>query len=64
MVGATVAVGVLAAVAGGGVLAIDVYGPRFGVYLMPPSVQKYAEIAVGRLDNGSPRTRTTRRPTR
>ncbi|WP_307224514.1 S41 family peptidase [Microbacterium arborescens] len=47
----TVAVGVLAAVAGGGVFAIDVYGPRFGVYLMPPSVQKYAEIAVGRLDN-------------
>ncbi|WP_323986722.1 S41 family peptidase [Microbacterium plantarum] len=52
LVGATVAVGALAAVTVVGVFALDVYGPRFGVYLVPPSVQKYAEIAVERLDRG------------
>lgn len=49
---ATVAVVSLAAAAAAGVFAVEVYGPRFGVYLMPPSVQRYAEIAVERLDGG------------
>jgi carboxyl-terminal processing protease len=52
VIGATVAVGAIAAVTAVGVVAIDVHGPRFGVYLVPPSVQKYAEIAVERLDRG------------
>ncbi len=38
----TVVLGALAGVAAVGVFAADVYGPRFGFYLVPPSVEKYA----------------------
>lgn len=48
----TIALGALAGAVAAAVFAADVYGPRFGFYLVPPSVEKYAEIAVERLDGG------------
>jgi carboxyl-terminal processing protease len=47
----SLAVAVLA-VGGTAVWGVHEYGPRFGVYLLPPSPQRYAEIVVDRLDTG------------
>lgn len=52
IVATAITVGAVTAVVAGGVVAADVYGPRFGFYVVPPSVPKYAEIAVGLLDGG------------
>lgn len=52
MVVTTITLGALAGAVAAAVFAADVYGPRFGFYLVPPSVEKYAEIAVERLDGG------------
>lgn len=52
MVVTTVVLGALAGAVAAAAVAADVYGPRFGFYLVPPSVQKYAEIAVERLGRG------------
>ncbi|WP_243226498.1 S41 family peptidase [Microbacterium sp. CIAB417] len=48
----TVTLGALAGAVVAAVFAADVYGPRFGFYLVPPSVEKYAQLAVERLDGG------------
>lgn len=48
----TITLGALAGVVAAGAFAADVYGPRFGFYLVPPSVEKYAQLAVERLDGG------------
>jgi carboxyl-terminal processing protease len=42
---------VLVLVAGGG-WAVHAYGPRFGLYLVPPSPQRYAEVALEILESG------------
>lgn len=39
-------------VGGVGAWGLHEYGPRFGVYVVPPSPQRYAEIAVDFLDTG------------
>ncbi|BAJ74973.1 periplasmic protease [Microbacterium testaceum StLB037] len=43
---------VVLAVCGAAAWGLHEYGPRFGMYLMPPSPQRYAEIVVDRLDTG------------
>lgn len=39
-------------IGGTGAWAVHEYGPRFGVYLLPPSPERYAEIVIDRLDTG------------
>lgn len=48
----TILIGAFAGVIALGLVAVDRYGPRFGLYLVPPSPQKYAEVAVEWLDGG------------
>lgn len=52
MVVTTITLGALGGIVAAGLFAADVYGPRFGFYLVPPSVEKYAQLAVERLDGG------------
>ncbi len=37
---------------GGGLAAVNAYGPHFGFYLLPPSPQRYVDIALELLDTG------------
>jgi carboxyl-terminal processing protease len=48
VVGAVTIVGLTCA----GLWAVDEYGPRFNIYLAPPSPQKYADVAIGLLEQG------------
>ncbi|KTR96204.1 hypothetical protein NS220_03170 [Microbacterium testaceum] len=50
VIGAVAAVAL--AVCGAAAWGLHEYGPRFGVYVLPPSPQRYAEIVVDRLDTG------------
>lgn len=43
---------ILALVVGLGVLAVQTVGPRFGIYLFPPSVKSYSATALDVLDQG------------
>ncbi|MBI9115692.1 S41 family peptidase [Sanguibacter suaedae] len=44
--------GALVVVVAGGAWAVHAYGPRFGLYLVPPSPQRYAEVALDVLESG------------
>ncbi|WP_017582352.1 S41 family peptidase [Nocardiopsis valliformis] len=37
---------------GGGVWLVHTYGPQFGVYLFPPSPQRYADVALELMERG------------
>jgi carboxyl-terminal processing protease len=52
LVASGIGVLVLALVLGGGAWLVNSYGPRFGIYLVPPSPERYAEIALETMDEG------------
>lgn len=48
----TAAAAVVLVVAGAAVWGVGRYGPRFGVYLVPPSPQRYADVALDLMSGG------------
>ncbi|XUK64006.1 TSPc domain-containing protein [Plantibacter sp. RU18] len=44
--------GVLALLVAGGAYAVHTFGPKFGVYIVPPSPERYADIALEMMEEG------------